>query len=100
MTMDRTLKQHGELDRIRSVLTRTEKIAMLTDEGKFDPTKDNPLGLPKVKVKHSKAGTKTKKVAEEKTEELAPGVEGAAEAADAKSDADAKVATKPEGKKK
>jgi small basic protein (TIGR04137 family) len=73
MSMDRSLKVHGGLTRERSVLTRAERIAMLTDEGKFESDKNSPLGLPKVKVHHSKAGTKSKK-AEETAE---AGAEGA-----------------------
>jgi len=79
MSMDRTLKTHGGLIRVRSVLSRTERIAQLAEEGKFDPEKNCPFGLPKVRVKHSKAGTKTKKAAEE----VAPGAEGAAPAGEA-----------------
>jgi len=74
MSLDRTLKLRGGLTGARSVLSRAERIARLVDEGKFDPEKDNPLGLPKVKVRHSRAGTKSKK--ESPTEEAA---EGAAE---------------------
>ena len=69
MTMDRTLKISGSLLRARSVLSRDERIAHLTDEGKFDPEKDSPYGLPKVKVRHSKAGHKTKKSAKETQEQ-------------------------------
>ncbi len=76
MSMDRTLRIHGGLTRTRSVLKRDERIAHLIEEGKFDPEADSPLGLPKTKIRHSKAGTKTKK-AEEK-----PAAEGAAEAAE------------------
>jgi small basic protein (TIGR04137 family) len=65
MTMDRTLKTHGGLIYTRSVLTRSERITKLMEEGKFAPDADSPLGLPKVPVRHSKAGTKTKKAAEE-----------------------------------
>jgi small basic protein (TIGR04137 family) len=61
MTMDRTLKVHGGLTRTRSVLTRAERIARLVEEEKFDPESDSPLGLPKVRVRHSKAGMKSKK---------------------------------------
>ncbi len=75
MSLDRTLKLRGTLRGSRSVLTRAERIARLTDEGKFDPEKDNPLGLPKVKVRHSRAGTKSKK--EAPTEEVVEGAEGA-----------------------
>ncbi len=77
MTLDRTLKQHGGLVRTRSVLTRAERIAQLTDEEKFDPETDSPLGLPKVRVKKSMAGKKKKveeapeEAAEEATEEAA-----------------------------
>jgi small basic protein (TIGR04137 family) len=76
MTLDRSLKISGGLARMRSVLTRAERIEKLIEEGKFDPETDSPLGLPKVRVRHSKAGTKTKK-----EEKAAPG-EGA-EAAEA-----------------
>ena len=75
MTVDRTLKVSGGLLRTRSVLTRAERIARLTEEGKFDPEEDSPLGLPKVRVRHSRAGTKTKK-AEEPKPEVAAGPEG------------------------
>ena len=78
MSLDRTLKTHGGLGRKRSVLTRAERIARLTDEGKFDPENDSPIGLPKLKVRHSKVGTKTKKT-EEKPEGGAAGEGAAAE---------------------
>jgi len=87
MTMDRTLKMRGGLARTRSVLTRAERIAMLSDEGKFDPEQDSPLGLPKVRVRHSKAGMKSKKAAP--AEEAAvegEAVEGAAETTDKKTE--------------
>ncbi len=72
MSMDRTLRTHGGLAKTRSVLTRAERIARLIDEDKFDPETGRPLGLPKTKVRHSKAGTKSKKV-EEKPEETVEG---------------------------
>jgi len=77
MSLDRTLKTHGGLIKSRSVLSRAERIARLIDEEKFDPEADSPLGLPKTKVRHSKAGTKSKKAEE------APAAEGAGEAAGA-----------------
>ena len=80
MTMDRTLKQRGSLLRTRCVLTRSERIAQLMEEEKFDPEADSPLGLPKVRVRHSRAGTKTKK-AEEPTAETAEGAADTAQAA-------------------
>ncbi len=84
MTMDRTLKVHGGLLRSRSVLTRAERIAHLSEEGKFDPEQDSPLGLPKVRMRQSKAGTKTKKAAPEVPAE---DVEAVAEAAGAETPA-------------
>ena len=93
MTVDRTLKISGGLLRARSVLTRAERIAQLIDEGKFDPEDDSALGLPKVRIRHSKAGTKTKKVAEEPT--LEP--EGAeAEAGEGAADAQGEAASSEE----
>jgi len=78
MTMDRTLRTHGRIGGARSVMTRAERIQRLIDEGTFDPEKDSPLGLPKIKVKHSKAGTKSKKAAEETPVEGAEPTEAAA----------------------
>ncbi len=75
MSLDRTLKLGSELSGSRSVLSRAERIAKLTAEGKFDPETDSPMGLPKVKVRHSRAGTKSKK--EAVTEEGAEGAEAA-----------------------
>ena len=72
MSMDRTLRIHGGLTGTRSVLTRAERITRLVDEDKFDIETGRPFGLPKTKVRHSKAGTKSKK-AEEKAEVAAEG---------------------------
>jgi len=63
--MDKSLKIHGGLVKARSVLKRHERIARLIEEEKFDPEKDSPLGLPKTSVRHSKAGSKTKKAEKE-----------------------------------
>lgn len=79
MTMDRSLKQHGRLKGARSVHTRAERIAKMTEEGKFDPESDTPFGLPKLRVHVSRAGTKSKK--EQPAEETAEGAEGAEGAA-------------------
>ena len=90
MTMDRTLKISGGLLRNRSVLTRAERIKQLTDEGKFDPESESVLGLPKVRVRHSKAGSKTKKAEEPKAAEGAEAAEGAAPAAESPKAAESK----------
>jgi small basic protein (TIGR04137 family) len=75
MTIDRTLKVSGGMLRTRSVLTRAERIEFLKEEGKFDPEADSVLGLPKVRIRHSKAGSKSKKV-EEVQAEVAEGTAG------------------------
>ena len=79
MSLDRTLKVHGGLSGARSVLTRAERIALLAEEGKFDPDKDSPLGLPKVRVRHSKAGSKSKKAGAAEDAQTVEGAEAAAE---------------------
>lgn len=63
--MDKSLKIHGGLAKARSVLKRPERIARLIDEERFNPETDSPLGLPKTRVRHSKAGTRSKKVKQE-----------------------------------
>jgi len=81
MTMDRSLKNRGGLKGSRSVLTRDERIAKMVEEGNFDEEKDSPMGLPKLRVAQSRAGSKAKKetateeAAAEGTEEQAPAAE-------------------------
>ncbi len=85
MSIHRSLKTtSGSLNQHRNVLTRAERIAKLSSEERFDPSKDSPLGI--VKVRSIKATVSKKK----KT----AGEEG--EKADAKPAA--KAAAKP-GKK-
>ena len=98
MSMDRTLKQHGGLIGQRSVLSRDERIKLLMDEGKFDPEKDSPMGLPKLRIRHSKAGTKAKKAAEEAAVEAAAGAEGAVAAPTAEGVAKGKGEAAAKGK--
>lgn len=52
----------------RSVLKRTERIAQLQRDGKFDEANDSAFGLPKVRTKF-KIATKKKKGKEEAAEE-------------------------------
>ncbi len=73
MTMDRTLKSSGGLTGRRSVLTRAERIERMMEEGNFDPKDDSPYGLPKLRVKSSRAGGKKKE--EKPEEEAAEGAE-------------------------
>ena len=95
MTMDRTLKVHGGLVGKRSVLTRAERIARLVEEEKFNPEADSPLGLPKARIRTSKAGTKTKKAEEPKAAEAVEGAEAVEAPKDA---ADKSVEKKAERK--
>jgi len=104
MSMDRTLKIHGGMKSNRSVLGRAERIAKMAEDGKFDMEKSSPLGLPKFKVRHSKAGQKVKKAAEETAEGAAPAAGAApakgAAAPAAKGAAPAAKAAAPAAKKK
>ncbi len=77
MSIDKSLVSKGKLVRHRSVLTRTERIQHLTDEGLWDEKK-SVYGLPKVKTIKVK---KKVKVAKEKTEEETAVADAAAAAA-------------------
>ena len=76
MSIDKSLVPKGKLVRHRSVLTRTERIQHLTDEGLWDEKK-SVYGLPKVKTIKVK---KKVKVVKEKTEETAAADATAADA--------------------
>jgi len=58
MSIDTSLKAASTLAKHRNVLSRAEKVARLKDNGKFDPDKDSPLGLPKVGNRPLKAKKK------------------------------------------
>ena len=72
MSLDRSLKTHGSLFRHRNVLTRTERLAMLEDEGRWDESQ-SIFGLPKVGHRKANVGGKAKKA---KSEEKKEGEEG------------------------
>ena len=64
MTIDKSLKRKGRLARIRSVLSRDERIAqMQADERWADGT--SPFGLPKLRVIRLVVGKMKKKKAAE-----------------------------------
>lgn len=73
MSIDKSLKIQGKLTRPKNVFKRIERIKMLTEEGKWNPTM-SVFGIPKVKSVKQKRRVKEKKV-----EKAAEGV--AAEAA-------------------
>lgn len=64
MSLHRSLKtKSGALNQHRNVLTRAERIAKLSEQDKFEPGRDSPIGL--VKVANRKAAVKKKKVKKE-----------------------------------
>ena len=64
MSIDKTLKIRLGLSGSRNVLSRSERIARLTEEDRFTAGR-SPVGLPKVRVHKAIAGKKKKKTAEE-----------------------------------
>ena len=50
MSLDRSLKLSANMSGKRSVLTRTERVAKLVADKKFDTKKDKDLGIAKTLV--------------------------------------------------
>ncbi|MFC1675970.1 small basic protein [Planctomycetota bacterium] len=69
MSIDRSLKIRGALERHRNVLSRAERIEKLKEEERWSDD-DSPLGLPKVAHRKSHAGRKDD-TKEETTEDAA-----------------------------
>jgi len=61
MSLDSSLKTQGNLTQHRNVLKRHERIAKLSEAGKFNPAKDSATGLPKVGNRKAAIGKKTVK---------------------------------------
>ena len=59
MSLDPSLKTSGSLLKHRNVLSREERIAKLSTDGRFDPEADSPVGLPKVASRKVAAGKKS-----------------------------------------
>ena len=78
MSLDPTLKSRNSLAGRRSVLSRTERIEKLVEEGKFDPEEASPFGLPKVRTIVANIGGKSKAKAEDE-QEAVEGAEAPAE---------------------
>jgi len=70
MTMDKSLRIRRGLVRVRSVLTRGERIARLKSADRWKEG-DSPLGLPKVRVYKIAVKKKKKKKEEEGAEAAA-----------------------------
>jgi small basic protein (TIGR04137 family) len=75
MSIDKSLKRKGGMAKTRCVLTRTERIAKMMENGQFAEGR-SPFGLPKTRVKKVVLKKKVKK-------EAAEGEAGAAGAAGA-----------------
>ena len=78
MSIHSSLRGADSLTGERSVLSRVERIAKLTKDGKFDPEADSAWGLPKVRTKFKVAGAKKAK-ADKTEDEAAESTEAAAE---------------------
>ena len=75
MSIDRSLKVKGALERHRNVLSRAERVEKLKDEERCDDEESSVLGMPKVAHRKSHAGRKAKEALEQV--EGVEGVEGA-----------------------
>jgi len=81
MSIDRSLKIKGALERHRNVLSRAERIEKLIEEERWDEG-DPVLGLPKVAHRKTHAGRKDaddKKEGEEATDATAAAADAAPE---------------------
>lgn len=97
MSIHPSLRSSNTLVGERSVLTRIERIQRLAKEGKIEPEKRSPFGLPKVRTRYKVSGPKKAPKAE-KAEDGKPAA-GAAAGAAAKPAA-AAAAAKPAAKPK
>ncbi|MBN9119954.1 MAG: small basic protein [Planctomycetes bacterium] len=64
MSIDKSLKRKGGMAKTRCVLTRTERIAKMLENGQFG-TDRSPYGLPKTRVQKVVLKKKAKKEAGE-----------------------------------
>lgn len=92
MSIDKSLKRKGGMAKTRCVLTRTERIAKMMENGQFGEGR-SPYGLPKTRVQKVVLKKKAKKEAAE-GEASAASTAGAAAPA-----AGGAAAAKPAGKK-
>ena len=73
MSIDKSLKTSGKLARPRNVLTRIERIKMLKEEGRWNPSV-SVFGIPKVKVAKVRQKGKTAEKKDATAETAATGV--------------------------
>ncbi|MAI67559.1 MAG: small basic protein [Phycisphaerae bacterium] len=70
MSLHRSLKtKPAGLNQHRNVLTRAERVELLTGEDKFDKDGGSPIGLPKVGSRKIKIAGKSKSTDDESGEE-------------------------------
>jgi small basic protein (TIGR04137 family) len=62
MSLDKSLKSRGSLERHRNVLSRAERIDRLKEIGRWDEEESKAIGLPKVAHRKAAVGKKTKEV--------------------------------------
>lgn len=98
MSLDRSLKSKASLSRHRNVLTRAERIKVLTDEEKWSEEK-GIFGLPKVPHRKAAISVKAKKEVKEGDAAAAPGAAAPPAADTKKGDTKKTDAKKPEAKK-
>jgi small basic protein (TIGR04137 family) len=99
MTIDKSLRVKRGATRNRSVLTRVERIARLTEVDAWKEG-DSPLGLPKVRVRKLTMKKKKKMKEEEGAAEGGAAAAPAAAAGGAKAAGGKAAAAKPAGGKK
>ncbi len=99
MTIHSSLRGVNTLTGERSVLTRSERIAKLAKDGKFDAAKSNVWGLPKVRTHFKVAGAKKAKAAPAEGAPAAGAAAAPAGAAPAKGAAKDKEKAPAKGKK-
>ncbi len=78
MSLDKSLKSRGRLARRRNVLSRTERLAKLSDDEQWVEGEDSVFGLPKVKVARAKAPKAASRPEEVQAEEAAGAEPGGA----------------------
>ena len=78
MSIDRSLKNKNSLIRHRNVLTRSERLAALEEEQRWNEG-DSVLALPKVVHRKAVVAKKTKAAAEQESPEAAATIEPATE---------------------
>jgi len=62
MSLDKSLKSRGSLERHRNVLSRAERIDHLKEIGRWDEEESKAIGLPKIAHRKAAVGKKAKEI--------------------------------------